>query len=295
MKKDLDLDQPEKPANEKKPWNKLGANASTALLFSENDATASVTGKVRGVDASGRADDTIGAKSLTVDALTLSRSHAVVGSYQNDTTVSKDETTKKDNTITAAISYLQQRNHATAFISGDTKTIGDTTVQAKTYIPWQTKWESSEPVDQLLNVFFASIDTNPVLPDLVDSWSQAAGNGDNVNGAASVAVVNYDNNAKAYIGKKDSKDKAPVVDAAGHVKVLGETDITTVNLTGTVQSVLSYAPLNLWKTAFKNKENKLASRICSIEINGRWKAHLRRVSAARRSLCIRRIMQSLYR
>ena len=256
--KDLDLDKADKPAKQKKPWNKMGANASTALLFSDNDATASVTGKVRGIDASGNASDAAGAKSLTVDALTLSRSHAVVGSYQNDTT-SKDETTKKDNTITAAISYLEQRNHATAFISGDTKTSGDTTVHAKTLIPWQTSWQSSDPVDQLLNVFFASIDTNPVLPDLVDSWTQAAGNGDNVNGAASVSIVNYDNNAKAYIGKKDdTQTTTPAVDAAGNVNVTGETDITTVNLTGTIQSYLSAAPLNLWKTAYKDKDNKLA-------------------------------------
>ena len=249
---DLDLDEPEKPAKQKKPWNKLGANASTALLFSTNDATASVTGKVRGIDASGNASDAVGAQSLTVDALTLSRSHAVVGSFQNDTTVSKDETTKKDNTITAAISYLEQRNHANAFISGDTKTIGDTTVHAKTVIPWQTSWQSSDPVDQLLNVFFNSIDTNPVLPDLVDSWTQAAGNGDNVNGSASVSIVNYDNNAKAYIGKKDdTQTTPPAVDAAGNVNVTGETDITTVNLTGTIQSYLNSAPLNLWKCFYK--------------------------------------------
>ena len=255
--KDLDLDKADKPANQKKPWNKLGANASTALLFSDNDATASVTGKVRGIDASGNASEAAGAKSLTVDALTLSRSHAVVGSYQNDTTVSKDETTKKDNTITAAISYLEQRNHATAFIAGDTKTIGDTTVHAKTVIPWQTGWQSTDAVDQFLNVFFASIDTNPVLPDLVDSWTQAAGNGDNVNGAASVSIVNYDNNAKAYIGKKDdTQTTAPAVDAAGNVNVTGETDITTVNFTGTIQSFLSAAPLNLWKLGFKDIFNK---------------------------------------
>lgn len=254
--KDLDLDKADKPANQKKPWNKMGANASTALLFSDNDATASVTGKVRGIDASGNASEAAGAKSLTVDALTLSRSHAVVGSYQNDTT-SKDETTKKDNTITAAISYLEQRNHATAFISGDTKTSGDTTVHAKTVIPWQTNWQSTDPVDQFLNAFFASIDTNPVLPDLVDSWTQAAGNGDNVNGAASVSIVNYDNNAKAYIGKKDdTQTTTPAVDAAGNVNVTGETDITTVNLTGTIQSFLSAAPLNLWKLGFKDIFNR---------------------------------------
>lgn len=253
--KDLDLDAPDeqpKPADKKKPWNKLGANASTALLFSDNDATASVTGKVRGIDASGNANEAAGAKSLTVDALTLSRSHAVVNAFQNDTTVSKDETTKRDNTITAAISYLEQRNHANAFISGDTKTIGDTTVHAKTVIPWQTSWQSSDPVDHLLNVFFNSIDTNPVLPDLVDSWTQAAGNGDNVNGSASVSIVNYDNNAKAYIGKKDdTQTTTPAVDAAGNVNVTGETDITTVNLTGTIQSYLNSAPLNLWKCFYK--------------------------------------------
>ena len=254
--KDLDLDKADKPAKQKKPWNKMGANASTALLFSDNDATASVTGKVRGIDASGIASDAAGAKSLTVDALTLSRSHAVVGSYQNDTT-SKDETTKKGNTITAAISYLEQRNHATAFISGNTKTSGDTTVHAKTVIPWQTSWQSTDPVDQLLNVFFNSIDTNPVLPDLVDSWTQAAGNGDNVNGAASVSIVNYDNNAKAYIGKKDdTQTTTPAVDATGNVNVTGETDITTVNLTGTIQSYLSAAPLNLWKLGFKDIFNR---------------------------------------
>lgn len=253
--KDLDLDAPDeqpKPANEKKPWNKLGANASTALLFSTNDATASVTGKVRGIDASGNANNAAGAKSLTVDALTLSRSHAVVNAFQNDTTVSKDETTKRDNTITAAISYLEQRNHATAFISGDTKTSGDTTVHAKTVIPWQTSWQSTDPVDQLLNGFFALIDTNPVLPDLVDSWTQAAGNGDNVNGSASVSIVNYDNNAKAYIGKKDdTQTTTSKVEAGGNVNVHGETDITTVNLTGTIQSYLSAAPLNLWKCFYK--------------------------------------------
>lgn len=255
VEKDLDLDAPDeqpKPADKKKPWNKLGANASTALLFSDNDATASVTGKVRGIDASGNADETIGAKSLTVDALTLSRSHAVVNAFQNDTTVSKDETTKRDNTITAAISYLEQRNHANAFISGDTKTIGDTTVHAKTVIPWQTSWQSTDPVDQLLNGFFNTISTNPVLPDLVDSWTQAAGNGDNVNGSASVSIVNYDNNAKAYIGKKDdTQTTTPAVDAAGNVNVTGETDITTVNLTGTIQSYLNSAPLNLWKCFYK--------------------------------------------
>lgn len=67
--KDLDLDAPEenpKPANKKKPWNKLGFNASTALLFSENDANASVTG----MDVTGNAELT------SRDAMELADAHA---------------------------------------------------------------------------------------------------------------------------------------------------------------------------------------------------------------------------
>ena len=91
----------------------------------------------------------------------------------------------------------------------------------------------------------------------MDSWTQAAGNGDNVNGAASVSIVNYDNNAKAYIGKKDdTQTTTPKVEAGGNVNVHGETDITTVNLTGTIQSFLSAAPLNLWKLGFKDIFNR---------------------------------------
>ena len=250
VKKDLETEKTEKKSN---AWNRLGMNAATALLFSDNEATASVTGKVRGVDKAGKGSDTVGAKSLSVAADTLSRSKATVGAYQNDTTESGGDTTKKDITATASVAYMQQKNHSEAYISGDTKTKGDTTVQAETKIPWQTNWAQSG-VNEFMQVLFASMDTNVGVADLVDSWSQAAGNGDKISGAASISVVNYDNSAKAYIGKKDKNQAtAPKVEADGNVSVAGKTDITTVNFAGSIQSIFQAGPINFFAYLAKDK------------------------------------------
>ena len=250
VKKDLETEKTGKKSN---AWNRLGMNAATALLFSDNEATASVTGKVRGVDEAGKGSDTVGAKSLSVAADTLSRSKATVGAYQNDTTESGGDTTKKDITATASVAYMQQKNHSEAYISGDTKTKGDTTVQAETKIPWQTNWAQSG-VNEFMQVLFASMDTNVGVADLVDSWSQAAGNGDKVGGAASISVVNYDNSAKAYIGKKDKNQAtAPKVEADGNVSVAGKTDITTVNFAGSIQSIFQAGPINFFAYLAKDK------------------------------------------
>ena len=250
VKKDLETEKTGKKSN---AWNRLGMNAATALLFSDNEATASVTGKVRGVDEAGKGSDTVGAKSLSVAADTLSRSKATVGAYQNDTTESGGDTTKKDITATASVAYMQQKNHSEAYISGDTKTKGDTTVQAETKIPWQTNWAQSG-VNEFMQVLFASMDTNVGVADLVDSWSQAAGNGDKISGAASISVVNYDNSAKAYIGKKDKNQAtAPKVEADGNVSVAGKTDITTVNFAGSIQSIFQAGPINFFAYLAKDK------------------------------------------
>ena len=238
-----------------KPWNKLGANAATALLFSENDATASVTGKVRGVDNDGNGSDSVGAKSLSVATEVLSRSKATVGTSQNATTTDTG-TTKNDATISASVAYMQQNNHAESFISGDTKTTGDTAVTAETKMPWQTSWQDTSVTGVLTNLMTELIGNNPVEAlDLVDGWSQASGNGDKASGAASITVVNYDNSAKAYIGKKDAEQtEAPKVEAGGKVTVEGTTDITTANFAGSIQSILQAAPINIWKT--RNLLNK---------------------------------------
>ena len=72
-----------KKASEKL-WNKLGINAATAVLRSSNDATSAVTGSVRGIkdlpkeqqvegNVPFAADDTVGAKSLSVKAENVAR------------------------------------------------------------------------------------------------------------------------------------------------------------------------------------------------------------------------------
>lgn len=230
--------------DESKPWNKVGVNASTALLFSENDATASVTGKVRGVETTdGKVvgKDTLGAESLSVDAHNLSRTNVRVSSYQQDLTeFNKPDkpSERKETGVAAAIGYASQNNTAEAYIGGDVKVQNNVDVTAKIEIPWQTKLEGTGTT-ALMNAVFQAIDSNPILPDLVDMWAQSSGGGEETSAAVSVSVMNYDNSAKAYIGKKDENDKGTVkVEAGGNVTVDAKSDITTVNFSGNIKNPL---------------------------------------------------------
>lgn len=236
--------------DESKPWNKVGVNASTALLFSENDATASVTGKVRGVemtDGKVVGKDTLGAESLSVYAHNLSRTNVRVSSYQQDLTeFNKPDkpSERKETGVAAAIGYASQNNTAEAYIGGDVKVQNDVDVTAKIEIPWQTKLEGTGTT-ALMNAVFQAIDSNPILPDLVDMWAQSSGGGEETSTAVSVSVINYDNSAKAYIGKKDENDKGTVkVEAGGDVTVDAKSDITTVNFSGNIKNPLKSSAIN---------------------------------------------------
>lgn len=254
---DLNVDEEKNPEQaaeaKKKPWNKLGLNGATAILLSGNDANASVTGKVRGitdvpVDGKYRGNDAKGAGSLTVKAENIARTSAKSAAYQAPP-AEETGADEKQVTVSAAVTYTAQKNHSAAFISGDTKTEGDTKVTAETKIPWQTKLTGTGMAEIGMNAVFIAIDgTGQELPSyLVDSWTQASGGGEKANGAASIAVVNYDNSAKAFIGKKDdAQTEAPKVEASGDVDVNAKTDITTVNFTGSVKNLLNKAPINVW-------------------------------------------------
>lgn len=237
-------------ADESKPWNKVGVNASTALLFSENDATASVTGKVRGVemtDGKVVGKDKLGAKSLSVDAHNLSRTNVRVSSYQQDLTeFNKPDkpSERKETGVAAAIGYASQNNAAEAYIGGDVKVQNDVDVTAKIEIPWQTKLQGTGTT-ALMNAVFQAIDSNPILPDLVDMWAQSSGGGEDTSAAVSVSVMNYDNSAKAYIGKKNETDAGTVkVEAGGDVTIDAKSDITTVNFSGNIKNPLKSSIIN---------------------------------------------------
>ncbi len=235
--------------NEKSFFNKLGINAATSFLSSNNTSNASVTGTIRGAKESGGVyvgDMSIGAKSLTAAANTISRAHAETTAFENMDT--KDgEQTAATYTAAVAFSYLSEENHATAYVGdgADVKTTGDVTVKAETKMPWQTYWQGTsagEIADNLRKFFMKS---TLGLPELVDSWSQTAGKADEASGAVSVSLVNYDNSATAYIGKSDSKKDAPTVVAGGDVNVNAKTDTTTVNFAGSIPQLLDYAPGNV--------------------------------------------------
>ncbi len=265
FKKESTPEEESEVTDSSKPWNKLGVTASTALLFSENNATASVNGKVRGlVDGENgkmTGSDTAGAKSLSVAAETIARTSNVVTSTVGSKTGDDGETQTKENAVSAAVAYTQQKNKANAFISGDVKTKEKTAVTADMKIPYQNIWKDGSTSDKVLqglqNVFLS---TNLGLSDLVDSWTQTSGVAENASGAASISVVNYDNSAKAYIGKKDDKQtKAPKVDA-GDVEVKANTDITTVNFAGNVADFFGENAANLFvsqnaETILKNSKD----------------------------------------
>ncbi len=230
-------------------FNQLGINAAAAFLSSSNTSSASVTGTVRGVKTEGGVyvgDVTTGAKSLTVSANTISRAHASTAAFETQTTEEGGEQTLENYTAAVSFSYLSEDNHSTAFVGdgADVKTAGDVTVKAETQMPWQTAWQGNDAAEILGNVFSVLTTTDLGLPLLVDSWSQSAGKADKASGAVSVSLINYDNSAKAYIGKSADGKEAPTVTAGGDVNVDAKTDTTTVNFAGSIPPILEYAPLN---------------------------------------------------
>ncbi len=259
--------------DEKKAWNQLDVNASTTFLYSENNATTAVTGKVRGLSSTKNADGTYqgaedkGAGSVTAEADVVSRTSSYSAAFHvtpkkkddskkddskgdsekkegNSISLTADEKKGNDFSTAAAIAYTQQRNHSEAYISGDVLAKGDVNVKAETAIPWQTKFDditTKIDADSKLEDLEAAYkklkdaykDPGAAMQSLVDTWTQSAGNGENAQGAGSLSFINYDNSAKAYIAKKG--DSAPSVKAGGDVNVTGATKITTVNLAGVMQ------------------------------------------------------------
>ena len=235
-----------------------GINGATAILVSDNSSNAKVTGIVHGLSAdkiNGRfvGNDAFGAKSLSVTAETVARSSNVTGVYQFEET-KKDEageetSERKNKTAGVAVSYTGQTNHSDAAITGDVKTTGKVTVDAKTKIPWQTSYASGDTwsniKDAMLRLIFGR--ENEWFYPLVDSWSQVSGKGKDATYAGSVVWMDYDNSAKAYIGKADGATSAAKVDAGGDVTVNGTTDVTTVNFAGSIPTILKYSPAMFWK------------------------------------------------
>ncbi len=236
-------------------FNKLGINAAAAYLSSSNSSNASVTGTIRGVktvDGAYVGDMDAAAKSLAVNAKTISRAHSATTALETQTTGQGGDQTLEDYTAAVSFTYLSEENHSTAYVGdgADVKTTGDVTVNAETQMPWQTSWQGSGIAEIVGNVYSAISKPNVGLPELVDSWAQTAGKADEASGAVSVSLIHYDNSAKAYIGKSDDTKAAPTVVAGGDVNVNAKTDTTTVNFAGSIQPLFDYAPMNFLLSTF---------------------------------------------
>ncbi len=238
--------------------DKWGINGAASVLMTDNSAYANVSGSVRGLSSAkenGRyvGSDAAGAKSLSVTAETVARTSNISGVYQFESTETgpdgEEESKRKEKTVGIAVSYTSQKNHSDAAITGDVKTTGNVAVDAKTKIPWETSYASGDTWDNIKDAMVRAVfgRENEWFYPLVDSWSQVAGKAEDATYAASVVWMNYDNSAKAYIGKADGATSAAKVDAGGDVTVNGTTDVTTVNFTGSIPTILKSSPAMFWK------------------------------------------------
>ena len=207
----------------------LGLNAATALLFSDNSAKASLSGKVRGHD------ETSVANAVNVNAETLSRTSVRTGVSQE---------ADKSIGIAAAVNYIDQNDKAEAELAGDIKTKGDVSVTAETKRPWKSGLEDfgKDLTGDLKNLFDS--DDGFAVANLTDSWTQTAGAGEKVSGAAALNIMEYNNTAKATVkeGTKISIDD-------GDLEVKAVNDIHTVNFSGDIKAPVGDQPgtLDFWK------------------------------------------------
>ena len=207
----------------------LGLNAATALLFSDNSAKASLSGKVRGYN------ETSGANAVNVNAETLSRTSVRTGVSQE---------ADKSIGIAAAVNYIDQNDKAEAELAGDIKTKGNVSVTAETKRPWQSGLEGfgKDLTKDLKNLFDS--DDGFDVANLTDSWTQTAGAGEKVSGAAALNIMEYNNTAKATV-KKDTKISID----DGDLEVKAVNDIHTVNFSGDIKAPVGDKPgtLDFWK------------------------------------------------
>ena len=207
----------------------LGLNAATALLFSDNSAKASLSGKVRGHD------EMSGANAVNVNAETLSRTSVRTGVSQE---------ADKSIGIAAAVNYIDQNDKAEAELAGDIKTKGNVSVTAETKRPWQSGLEGfgKDLTGDLKNLFYS--DDGFAVANLTDSWTQTAGAGEKVSGAAALNIMEYNNTAKATL-----KEGTKIFINDGDLEVKAKNDIHTVNFSGDIKAPVGDKPgtLDFWK------------------------------------------------
>jgi hypothetical protein len=236
------IDLKELPGKDKN----FSLNAATAVLITDSQAQASVTGNVAGCKNKQ-------ANSLNVSAETISRVKVNAMAYQNARTSADGSVSAQDDKTGAlAINVGFVENNAVAFVGGTNNETSNTietnnetsntiktnnlNIKAKNTIPWQTSWSDDSGLGITLNIFFASLSKTSGLDELVDSWAQSNNNSTKIGGAGAVTYIDYTNDADAYI----AKNAEITVDNKINIEAIN--DITTVNFNGIVSSFFNKIP-----------------------------------------------------
>ena len=252
--------------------NKWGLNSATAVLLTDNTSKASLTGKVRGaeagVDGLYKGSDSLGAGSLAVTAQNTAKTSITAGVYQDFVFGKKGGTstnaTRKENGVALALNVALLDENAEAYVGGDVKTKGDVKIEAETIRPQNEEFNPFEG-ETAQKTAMATVNTifdmlngegNDYLSSLVDSWSQASGVGDKMNGAGSISVMDYGDTAKAYAAE------GAKIDAGGNAEIHAENDVTTINFSGQIRdpvkgSSQGYTEPAFWKKFTTHFQNPL--------------------------------------
>lgn len=239
----------------------VGITGAIAVTLSENTATAKIT-STGTTDVNGtavtNAVQSQGNVSVTADVTDVMKTAAIAQQKQREkdnVLGQQTEANKKVAGVSAAVIYGQYTNNANAFI-GDNAVVDakkKLDIQSSVTIPFDNHWgmtDQSKVVENITNAFMS--ENLGLDKAMFTSWAQASADADKGSGAASVDIMNFNNNTKAYIGKNALVNQDTAFNSANtenDVSVKANTKVTTLDLSGMLKSPLD----NMIKSAREGK------------------------------------------
>ena len=228
--------------------DEFGINSATAVLITDSEAKASVTGNV-----SGFSGENSYANSLDVNAETFTRVSLGAMTYQNARSDSYgNEYFSKDYGVALGVNVGIVENKAEAIVGGNIKVSDDVNIKAKTSIPWETTW-SDDSITAIGGDILTLLTSRTFgLDKLVDSWAQSNNSTDKVGGAGAVTYLDYTNDADAYVAGKAN------ITVGDEIHIEAINDITSVNFSGIVSTIFHKWPIAV---AWENKSSVFKENI----------------------------------
>ncbi len=227
----------------------VGITGAVAITLSEDNANAKITSSGKATLADGstvaNAVQSLGDITVTSDVTEVMKTAAIAQQKQreeNSVLNNPTDANKKAAGVSAAVIYGSYNNTSNAYI-GDNAVVDakqKLSVSSTINVPFVNNWANTDKVvDNLSNAFLSS---NLGLDKaMFTSWAQASSDGDVGTASASVDIMNYKNESKAYIGKGAliNQDTAFNSDQSKNdLSVTAKTNITTLDLSGMLKSPL---------------------------------------------------------